>query len=160
MSEPYLRRRVVDIAARGFCVVMTVLAIVPLFSLLGYVIKQGAGGLSWSFFTELPKPVGEVGGGMGNAIAGSGILVGLACAIGMPVGVLAGVYLAEFGKNRFGNAVRGLRGRAGRDGRLRRVVVRRYVVQTGCVRPADCCRCSRAGGGGGAGCRRRHETPQ
>jgi phosphate transport system permease protein len=105
-GEPYLRRRVVDVVARGLCVLMFVLAVVPLLSLLGYVVKQGIGGLSWSFFTELPKPVGEVGGGMANALAGSAILVGLACAIGMPVGVLAGVYLAEFGKNRFGNAVR------------------------------------------------------
>jgi len=105
-SEPYLRRRIVDVAARGLCVLMTVLAILPLLSLLGYVLKQGLGALSWSFFTELPRPVGEVGGGMANALAGSAILVGLACAIGMPVGILAGVYLAEFGKNRFGNAVR------------------------------------------------------
>ena len=105
-SEPYLRRRIVDVAARGLCVLMTVLAILPLLSLLGYVLKQGTGALSWSFFTELPRPVGEVGGGMANALAGSAILVGLACAIGMPVGILAGVYLAEFGKNRFGNAVR------------------------------------------------------
>jgi phosphate transport system permease protein len=105
-AELYIRRRIVDVAARSLCVVMFVLAIVPLLSLLTYVLRQGVGGLSWSFFTELPKPVGEVGGGMANALAGSAILVGLACAIGMPVGVLAGVYLAEFGKNRFGNAVR------------------------------------------------------
>jgi len=105
-SEPYLRRRVVDAAARGLCVLMTVLAILPLVSLLGYVLKQGVGALSWSFFTELPRPVGEVGGGMANALAGSAILVGIACAIGMPVGIMAGIYLAEFGKNRFANAVR------------------------------------------------------
>lgn len=105
-GEPYLRRRVVDVVARGLCVLMFVLAVVPLLSLLAYVVRQGAGGLSWSFFTELPKPVGEAGGGMANALAGSAILVGLACAVGMPVGILAGVYLAEFGKNRFGDAVR------------------------------------------------------
>ncbi|HYV49752.1 MAG TPA: phosphate ABC transporter permease PstA [Myxococcaceae bacterium] len=105
-GEPYLRRRVVDVVARGLCVVMFVLAVVPLLSLLAYVVKQGVGGLSWSFFTELPKPVGETGGGMANALAGSAILVGLACAVGMPVGIMAGIYLAEFGKNRFGDAVR------------------------------------------------------
>ncbi|HVE83781.1 MAG TPA: phosphate ABC transporter permease PstA [Myxococcales bacterium] len=105
-EEPYLRRRVVDWLARGLCVAMTVLAIIPLLSLLAYVVKQGAGALSWSFFTQLPKPVGEVGGGMANALAGSAVLVGLACAVGMPVGILAGIYLAEFGKNRFGDAVR------------------------------------------------------
>ena len=76
-GEPYLRRRVVDVVARGLCVLMFVLAVVPLLSLLAYVVKQGVGGLSWSFFTELPKPVGEVGGGMANALAGSAILVGL-----------------------------------------------------------------------------------
>ena len=105
-SEPYLRRRVVDVAARGLCVLMTVLAILPLFSLLGYVIKQGGSALSWSFFTELPRPIGETGGGMANALAGSAILVGLACLVGMPVGIAAGIYLAEFGKNRFGDVVR------------------------------------------------------
>jgi len=105
-GEPYLRRRVVDVVARGLCVLMFVLAVVPLLSLLTYVVKQGVGGLSWSFFTELPKPVGETGGGMANALTGSAILVGLACAVGMPVGILAGIYLAEYGKNRFGDAVR------------------------------------------------------
>jgi phosphate transport system permease protein len=105
-GEPYLRRRVVDVVARGLCVVMFALAVLPLLSLLAYVIKQGVGGLSWSFFTELPKPVGETGGGMANALAGSAILVGLACAVGVPVGIMGGIYLAEFGKNRFGDAVR------------------------------------------------------
>lgn len=104
--EPYLRRRVVDTIMRGLCALMFVLAVIPLLALLSYVLQKGVGGLSWSFFTELPKPVGEVGGGMANALAGSAILVGLASAVGMPVGILAGVYLAEFGKNRFGDAVR------------------------------------------------------
>src|SRR6476619_3078171 len=106
ITEPYGRRRAFDLIARWTCAGMTLLAIVPLVSLLAYVIRQGAGALSWSFFTQLPKPVGEVGGGMANALAGSAVLVGLACAVGMPVGILAGIYLAEFGKNRFGDAVR------------------------------------------------------
>jgi phosphate transport system permease protein len=84
----------------------TLLALVPLASVLGYVAAQGLGGLSFHFFTELPKPVGEAGGGFGNAILGTLVLVGLAGAIGIPIGVLAGVYLAEFGDNRFGKAVR------------------------------------------------------
>jgi phosphate transport system permease protein len=102
----YRRRKLVDAAARGACVAATLLAILPLASVLTYVTAKGLGGLSWEFFTELPKPVGESGGGFGNALLGSLLLVGLACAVGIPIGVLAGVYLAEFGANRFGKTVR------------------------------------------------------
>jgi phosphate transport system permease protein len=104
--DAYRRRKLVDVVMRGGCVAATVLAIVPLASVLGYVLFQGLGGLSWSFFSELPQPVGEAGGGFGNAMLGSLVLVGLACAIGIPVGVLAGVYLSEFGDNRFAKVVR------------------------------------------------------
>jgi phosphate transport system permease protein len=104
--DAYRRRKLVDVVARGACVGATLLAIVPLASVLGYLLFQGLGGLSWDFFTELPQPVGESGGGFGNAMLGSLVLVGLACAIGIPVGVLAGVYLSEFGNNRFAKAVR------------------------------------------------------
>jgi len=88
------------------CMLATLLAVIPLFSVLAYVLTKGLGGLSWSFFVELPKPVGEPGGGFGNAILGSFVLLGIASAFGIPVGVLAGVYLSEFGSNRFGKAVR------------------------------------------------------
>jgi phosphate transport system permease protein len=104
--EAYRRRKVVDVVTRGACVALTLLALVPWVSVLGYVAAKGLGGLSWSFFTDLPKPVGELGGGFGNAILGTLVLVGLACALGIPIGVLAGVYLAEFGNNRFGKIVR------------------------------------------------------
>jgi phosphate transport system permease protein len=67
---------------------------------------KGSSALDWSFFTELPKPPGEKGGGMANAIVGTLTLVGLACAFGVPLGVLGGVYLAEFGHNTFGKIVR------------------------------------------------------
>jgi phosphate transport system permease protein len=88
-------------------VVAAVLAQIPLVSVISYVLAKGASGLSWSFFTELPKPVGETGGGFGNALVGSLILVGLACAVGIPVGVLSGVYLSEFGRrDKLANAVR------------------------------------------------------
>jgi len=100
MSEPYARRRLVDRLARGACVAFTLLAVVPLASVLLYIGAKGLGGLSWSFFTALPRPVGEAGGGMANALVGSLILIGLACAVGIPVGVLAGVYLAELGRDR------------------------------------------------------------
>jgi phosphate transport system permease protein len=73
---------------------------------LVYVTSKGLEGLSWSFFTALPKPVGESGGGMANAIVGTLELVGLASLIGVPFGVLAGVYLAEFGTGRLARVVR------------------------------------------------------
>jgi len=65
--------------------------------ILGYLLWHGGKSLSWSFFTQLPKPVGETGGGMANAIVGSGKLLLLASFVGVPIGFLAGVYLAEFG---------------------------------------------------------------
>lgn len=102
----YLRRKVVDVVVRGACVVAVLLALVPLVSVLWYVTEKGIGGINLAFFTELPKPVGEKGGGMGNAIVGTLQLVGLACLFGIPPGVLAGIYLAEFGQTRFGRLVR------------------------------------------------------
>jgi phosphate transport system permease protein len=72
-----------------------------LFMILGYLIWNGGKSLNWDFFTQLPKPVGETGGGMANAIVGSLKLLGLAAVIGLPIGLMAGVYLAEFGGNVF-----------------------------------------------------------
>lgn len=99
-------RRAVDRIVRGLCVLAAIVALIPLFSVLYYVASRGIAGLSWEFFTELPKPVGEKHGGAANAIVGTLELVGLACLFGIPPGVLAGVYLAEFGKQRFGRIVR------------------------------------------------------
>jgi phosphate transport system permease protein len=73
------------------------LVVVPLGLIFYHVLKSGIGSIDWAFFTELPKPVGEVGGGMANAIVGSFELLGLACILGVPVGVLGGIYLAEYG---------------------------------------------------------------
>jgi phosphate transport system permease protein len=102
----YRRRKAVDVLMRGGCVAATLLALVPLGSVLFWVGSRGAAGLGLAFFTELPAPVGELGGGMGNALAGTLLLVGLACLVGIPCGVLAGVYLAEFGEGRFARVVR------------------------------------------------------
>jgi len=77
-----------------------------LFLILGYLIYNGGKSLNWAFFTELPKPVGEAGGGMANAIVGSLKLLLLAAVIGLPVGLMAGIYLAEFGGKVFGFVVR------------------------------------------------------
>jgi phosphate transport system permease protein len=106
ISDPYFRRKFVDRLVRGACVVATLVALVPLGSVLYYVTSRGIGGINWAFFTELPKPVGESGGGMAHAIYGTLKLVGLACLFGIPPGVLAGVYLAEFGGGKFGKLVR------------------------------------------------------
>ena len=106
MFSTYSRRKFTDVFVRSACVLAAVIALVPLISVLYYVTARGIGGLNLDFFTELPKPVGEAGGGMANAIVGTLKLVLLACAIGIPPGVLAGVYLAEFGHSRFGKLVR------------------------------------------------------
>jgi phosphate transport system permease protein len=105
-ASPYQRRRITDRVVRGACLFATLLALVPLISVLYYVAVRGAGGVTLDFFTELPKPVGEKGGGMANAIAGTLELVGLACLFGIPPGVLAGIYLAEYGSSKFGRFVR------------------------------------------------------
>lgn len=104
--EAESRRRVVDVVARWGCNAATLVAIVPLVSVIAYVTSKGISGLSWNFVTELPKPVGETGGGFGNAMLGSLTLVGLASIIGIPFGVMAGVYLAEFTETRFSRIVR------------------------------------------------------
>ena len=77
-----------------------------LFLILGYLIWNGGRSLNWDFFTQLPKPVGESGGGMANAIVGSLKLLLLAALIGLPVGLIAGVYLAEFGGRTFSFVIR------------------------------------------------------
>jgi phosphate transport system permease protein len=85
---------VVMLSLTGLCALLTVSA---LFFILGYLVWNGGKDLSWNFFTKLPAPVGEVGGGMANAILGSLKLLLLAALIGVPIGLLGGVYLAEFG---------------------------------------------------------------
>lgn len=106
MFRHYARRRFADVFVRSACVVATVIALIPLISVLYYVTRRGIGGINLAFFTELPKPVGESGGGMANALAGTLKLVFLACLFGIPPGVMAGMYLAEFGESRFGKLVR------------------------------------------------------
>jgi phosphate transport system permease protein len=90
-------------------VVMLVCAlavITPLFLVLYYLIHEGATALDWSFLTQLPKPTGEVGGGMANAIIGTLILLAMAALIGVPFGVMGGVYLAEYGSERVNDWIR------------------------------------------------------
>lgn len=84
----------------------TVLVIVPLLAIFGYLVFKGIGSLNWAFFTQTPKPVGEPGGGMGNAIVGSAIILGIGSIIGVPLGIGSGIYLAEYGRGKFANTVR------------------------------------------------------
>jgi phosphate transport system permease protein len=89
-----------------FAIGSSILVIVPLFAIFAYLVMKGVGSINWAFLTQAPKPVGEPGGGMGNAIVGSGIILGLASLIGIPLGIGAGIYLSEYGHNWLGNAVR------------------------------------------------------
>ncbi|MGB9886079.1 MAG: phosphate ABC transporter permease PstA [Moorellales bacterium] len=102
----YRRRRLVGRLGMGLCVLATGLAVLPLFSILFYVAARGIGVLDLTFLTQMPKPVGEPGGGMANAIVGSLVMVGLGSLIGLPVGIMAGIYLAEYGRGRFAHWVR------------------------------------------------------
>jgi phosphate transport system permease protein len=99
-------RRAKDWTATGFAALAALLVLAPLVAVFGYLLYRGAGALNWAFLTSTPKPVGEIGGGMANAIVGSGILLLIASAIGVPLGVGTGVYLAEFGRNRVGDFLR------------------------------------------------------
>ncbi|WP_433983303.1 phosphate ABC transporter permease PstA [Tunturiibacter empetritectus] len=84
----------------GLCILATVLVILPLIAILFYLIYKGASSLNLAFFTHIPAPVGEEGGGMANSIVGSGIVLFLASLMGIPIGIAAGVYLAEFGRGK------------------------------------------------------------
>ena len=99
-------RKVINYFMSALCGLALTIALVPLVSLLWLVVSRGVAGLSWTFFTGTPAPVGESGGGVGNSIAGTLYIVGLGCAIGVPLGVGAGVYLAERGDSRLGDAIR------------------------------------------------------
>ncbi|MHB8731579.1 MAG: phosphate ABC transporter permease PstA [bacterium] len=96
------RRRVTDRVMGGVCLAAILVAVAPLASVLGYIVIQGASALNWAFFTHLPAPVGEPGGGMANAILGTLTLIGLAACVGVPVGILGGLFLAEAGDGRLG----------------------------------------------------------
>ncbi len=100
------RRRVLSKVVVWLCGLAVVLALVPLALVFFYVIKQGFASLNWAFFTRMPKPVGEAGGGMANAILGTFFLIVIASSLAVPVGLIAGVYLSEYGKARFASLVR------------------------------------------------------
>jgi phosphate transport system permease protein len=101
-----LRRKTVNIVMLTITGLCTLIAAGTLVYILGYLFVHGATSLTWDFFTKLPTPVGESGGGMANAIVGSGKLLLLASLFGIPIGFLGGVYLAEFGGSTFSYVVR------------------------------------------------------
>jgi len=100
------RRKIISRIAETFCALAVLIALLPLAMIFFYVIKEGAGSLNLAFFTHTPKPVGEVGGGMANAIVGTLVLIGLAALFAVPVGVICGVHLAEYPDSRFSAVVR------------------------------------------------------
>ncbi len=99
-------RKAVNAVMLSMTGVCTLISVSVLFFILGYLIVNGGGSVDWDFFTKLPKPVGEKGGGMANAIVGSAKLLLVACATGVPVGFMAGVYLSEFGGKTFSFVIR------------------------------------------------------
>ncbi len=99
-------RRFTDSFATSAAVGAVVIVLVPLIAVFGYLLYKGFGSINLAFLTQIPKPPGEVGGGMANAIAGSMLILALASIVGVPVGIGAGIYLAEYGRNRFGDAIR------------------------------------------------------
>ncbi|MBZ5680970.1 MAG: phosphate ABC transporter permease PstA [Acidobacteriia bacterium] len=100
------RRRMTDHVMTGVAVLTVILVLVPLVAIFGYLVYRGVGSINWAFLTQTPKPVGEAGGGMANAIIGSAFILGIASVIGVPFGVGAGIYLAEYGRHRFGDVIR------------------------------------------------------
>jgi len=100
------RRHLVSRVMTGLIVALSSIAVLALVLILGNLLLKGASSIDWAFFTKSPVPAGQSGGGVANAIVGTGIIVGLAALIGVPIGVGAGMYLAEYGAGRLGFMVR------------------------------------------------------
>ncbi|MEQ1945717.1 MAG: phosphate ABC transporter permease PstA [Bryobacteraceae bacterium] len=106
MTFRTLRRKAISVIMLSLTGLCTLIATGLLLFILGYLFVNGAKSLSWDFFTKLPTPVGETGGGMANAIVGSAKLLMIAMLVGTPIGFLGGVYLAEFGNSTLSFVVR------------------------------------------------------
>jgi phosphate transport system permease protein len=100
------RRRALDHLMTGVAMLTVALVLLPLFAIFAYLVYKGIGAINWAFLTQTPKPVGEAGGGMANAIIGSGLILAIASLMGVPLGIGAGIFLSEYGRNRYGDAVR------------------------------------------------------
>ena len=99
-------RRVKNYLASFAAIAAAVLVLAPLVAIFGYLVYKGIGSINLEFLTHTPKPVGEPGGGMANAIAGSAFILAIGSLIGVPLGIGTGIYLSEFGHNRYSTAVR------------------------------------------------------
>ena len=106
MNSRAFRRHLVSRAMTALIVALSGIAVLALVLILGNLLIKGASSIDWAFFTKGPVPAGQSGGGVANAIVGTGIIVGLAALIGVPIGVGAGMYLAEYGGGRLGLLVR------------------------------------------------------
>ena len=102
----YSFRKFKDKLAYGLGIACVAVAIIPLLSILGEVVRNGLPALNWEFLTSTPGAVGQPGGGIAEAIQGTIILISLACLIGVPLGLFTGIYLSEFGNNEYGRTVR------------------------------------------------------
>jgi len=100
------RRKALSSAMTAACAAAVVVALIPLALVLFYIVSKGVTALNWNFFTRLPKPVGEAGGGMANAIVGTIKLIAIASALAVPIGMLAGIYVAEYKGSPLASAVR------------------------------------------------------
>lgn len=106
MTANLRRRKIYSGLFEMLCALAVIVALIPLAMILFYVVKEGFGALNFDFFTKMPKPVGESGGGMANAIAGTLILIGIAAAFAVPVGCLCGIHLSEYPGTKFSSVVR------------------------------------------------------
>ncbi|PYX01579.1 MAG: phosphate ABC transporter permease PtsA [Acidobacteria bacterium] len=101
-----LWRRGMNSLATCLAATAVFLVLLPLAAIFAYLVYKGFGSINWAFLTQTPKPVGEPGGGMANAIAGSVYILLIASTFGVPLGIGAGIYLSEYGRNQFGNVIR------------------------------------------------------
>ena len=101
-----LWRRMTDYTVTFLAAGAVALVLLPLGAIFAYLVYKGIGSLNWAFLTQTPKPVGEAGGGMANAIGGSLLILLIGSTVGVPLGIGAGIYLAEYGRNRFGDLIR------------------------------------------------------
>src|SRR5262245_52046623 len=106
VGGPGVRRRGWNAAVLGACYLSGALVVLPLGLIVAHLLAHGLPGMNLGFFIHMPKPVGEPGGGMANAIVGTAILAGLGSMVAVPVGVGTGVYLAEYGRGSFAGVVR------------------------------------------------------
>jgi len=106
VSARTVRRRIASGVMTGIVAVLSFTAVLALVLILADLIAKGASSIDWAFFTKSPVPAGESGGGVANAIVGTGIVVGMAALIGLPIGIGVGLFLAEYGSGRVGFLVR------------------------------------------------------